>query len=85
MQCCWLNWRDVESYGHGRAQQDDVAPEDEEPRVNGVAANHQRSQNPCVAHDPTGKHAAADGKEQSSQQHGQDDLEIQNIHTHNLQ
>lgn len=34
--------RDVESYGHGGAEEDDIAPEHEEPCVDGVAINHHR-------------------------------------------
>lgn len=34
--------RDVESYRHGGAEEDDIAPEHEEPCVDGVAINHHR-------------------------------------------
>jgi len=81
VQCCRRHSRDVESNGHGRAEQDDVAPEDEEPGVAGVAVNHQRGKSPRVAHDPTREHASADGEEQSCEQHAQDDLQI-HTHTH---
>ena len=80
--CYWrLNSRDIQSYGHGWAEKDDVAPVDEEPGVGCIAVDHQSRQNPPLAHDPTRKQTTANGKEQSCQQHTQDNLEIQNTGT----
>lgn len=71
-----LYWRDVESYGHGRAQQDDVAPEGKKPCIRRVVVHRRDRHDTMIPHDPARKHAVADGEEQGDQQHRQDYLKI---------
>lgn len=77
-----VDGRDVESDGHGGAQEDDVAPERQEGQVDRVAVHHQGSQRPLSSEDPSGKEAAADGEEQGGQQQEDDDLQASGEEQH---
>lgn len=76
--------RDVEGEGHGGAQEDDVAPEDQKGRVDGVSIYHLRGRRVLSRDDPTGKQATANSEQEGGQQQEQDNLQVRGGKNNNL-